>query len=434
MSRRSESIAARASLWASKGFVRYYVFNLLSYIGSGISVVALPFYIYEQTSSPIFTSLVAASGSLPYLLFGLLAGVLADRGSRKRIMIGCVLFNAASLASVPVAAWLTGQASPWHLISVSFLAGVAFVGFDSASHGALLQLVGRRNLVAANSLLISSDTVIRIATPLFAGVMIATFGAEWAVAVTAVCYFLSAFMIGSIRQSFQPERPRSEAIPEGRLRKLGTDIREGLRFIWAEPRIRSLTLLGFGNSFVGGAVAGLLVVFAASELGIADEAPQFGLLLTAGSVGALLASLSLPSLRDRLRPGRITIAGLAVSGASLFGFTVSGALPTAAVFYLLWSVGSTLIIMNGITWRQQLTPDHLQGRVHAGGRMIAYGGSPFGALLGGLAAASFGAQPTFTLLSALMLLLFAIALRTPLRRDEAFDDNDSSQEPAGRKP
>ncbi|MCR2807508.1 MFS transporter [Paenibacillus soyae] len=363
----------------------------------------------------MFTSLVAASGSLPYLLFGLLAGALADRGSRKRIMIGCDLLSAAALASVPLSALLAGQASPWHLITVSFLAAVAFVGFDSASHGALLQLVGRRNLVAANSLLIASDTVVRMAAPLLAGVIIAAWGAEWAVAVTALCYFLSALIIGSIRQSFQPERPLLEAIPEGRLRKLGTDIREGLRFIWAEPLIRSLTLLGFGNSFVGGAAAGLLVVFAASELGIADEAPQFGLLLTVGSAGALLASLSLPRLRIRLRPGLITIAGLALSGASLFGFAMSGALPSAAAFYLLWSGASTLIIMNGITLRQQLTPDHLQGRVHAGGRMIAYGGSPFGALLGGLSAASVGVQPTFALLSALMLLLFVIALRTPLR-------------------
>lgn len=424
MRRRTESAASQASLWSSEGFGRYCAFNLLSYFGSGISVVALPFYIYEQTSSPIFTSLVAASGSLPYLLFGLLAGALADRGSRKRIMIGCDLFSAAALASVPVAALLVDQASPWHLIAVSFLAAVAFVGFDSASHGALLQLVGRRNLVAANSLLIASDTVIRIAGPLLAGVMIAAWGAEWAVAVTAACYFLSALMIGSIRQPFQQDRPRAETLPDRRLLKLGTDIREGPRFIWAEPLIRSLTLLGFGNSFVGGAAAGLLVVFAASELGIADEAPQFGLLLTAGSVGALLASLSLPRLRGRLRPGRITIAGLAVSGVSLFGFAMSGALPSAAAFYLLWSGASTLIIMNGITLRQQLTPDHLQGRVHAGGRMIAYGGSPFGAVLGGLSAGSVGAQSTFALLSALILLLFAIALRTPLRSDGAYNDNE----------
>lgn len=419
MKRDSHAASRRASLWSNSGFIPYYAFNLLSYFGSGLSVVALPFYIYEQTSSPIFTSLVAASGSLPYLLFGLLAGAFADRGNRKRIMIGCDLFSAAALASVPAAVFLAGHASPWHLIAVSFLSSVAFVGFDSASHGALLKLVGKENLVAANSLLIASDTVVRIAAPLIAGIIIVAAGAEWTIAITAVCYCLSALLIGSIKQPFQSERQRDDSVHVSRLRRLISDIREGLAFIWAKPMIRSLTLLGFGNSFVGGAASGLLVVFAASELGIAGEAPQFGMLLTIGSVGAFLASLSLPRLRGRLKAGSITIGGLAVSGVSLFGFAMSGQLPAASLFYLLWCAASTLIIMNGITLRQQLTPDQLQGRVHAGGRMIAYGGSPFGALVGGLSAASVGAQSTLTVMSLLMLLLFVLALYSPLRRDTA---------------
>lgn len=413
------------SLWSNRDFRKYYVMNVMSYFGSGISVVALPFFIYERTSSPIFTSLTAASGSLPYLLFGLLAGAFADRGNRKAIMVGCDLFSAAALASVPVITVLTGQAEPWHLILISFLNAVAFVGFDAASHGALLQLVGRQNLLAANSLLISSDTVIRLAAPLLAGFFIAAWGAEWAVAVTAVCYFLSAIMICSIRQPLQAVRLRGEEeARNGPLRKLGYEIREGMSYIWSEPMIRSLTLLGFGNSFVGGGVAGLIVVFAASKLGIADDAPQYGMLLTIGSIGALLASLSLPRLRIKLQPGLITIAGLAVSGVSLFSFSISGSLPLASVFYLLWSAASTLIIMNGITLRQQLTPDHLQGRVHAGSRMIAYGGSPFGALLGGLFSAEIGVPFTYMALSLLMCGLFAISLRTPLRGFAVRHDHD----------
>lgn len=424
MKRSANAVYRKKSLWSRSGFAAYYAFNLISYFGSGLSVVALPFYIYEQTSSPIFTSLVAASGSLPYLLFGLLAGALADRGNRKRIMIGCDLFSAAVLATVPLASILAGEASPWHLITVSFLASVAFVGFDSASHGALLRLVGRQNLVAANSLLIATDTVVRIASPLLAGLLIAVWGAEWVIAVTAFCYFLAALMIISIKQPLQAERDREEEPSEGRLKKLGGDIRAGLGFIWAEPMIRSLSLLGFGNSFVGGAAAGLLVVFASSELHIADDAPQFSMMLTVGSIGALLASLNLPRFRAKIRAGWITIAGLAVSGVSLFGFAMSGTIAAASMFYLLWSGASTLIIMNGITLRQQLTPDHLQGRVHAGGRMIAYGGSPIGALIGGLTAASIGAQPTYAAMSLVMLLLFAIALRTPLRSGNIQNENE----------
>ncbi|MBD2868474.1 MFS transporter [Paenibacillus arenilitoris] len=404
------------SLWSLQGFGKYYLFNLLSYFGSGISIVALPLYIYEQTESPLITSLVSASASLPYLLFGLFAGAFADRGNRKRIMIGCDMCCAILLATVPAAAMLNGHASPWHLLAVSFLTAVAFVGFDSSSHGALLQLVGREKLVAANSLLISSDTVIRIAGPVIAGFIIAAWGAEWAIAVTAVCYLLSGLLIGSIRQSFQTERTQNDGEAGSSLfRRLRADIGEGLSYIWSEPLIRSLTLLGFGNGFVGGAVGGLIVVFGAQALGFADDAPQLGILYTFGSIGALLASLVLPPLRAIFLPGRITIAGLAAGGMSLLGFAMSGGVATASLFYLLWSAASTLIIINGITLRQQLTPDHLQGRVHASGRMIAYGGSPFGSLLGGVAASGIGVQPTYAVTAFVLIVLFAVSLRTPLR-------------------
>lgn len=379
-------------------------------------MVALPFYIYEQTSSPMYTSLVAASSSMPYLLFGLFAGVLADNGSRKRIMIGCNLFCAAVLASVPVTTLLTGYTSPFQLLVVAFLVATAFVGMDSASHGALLQLVGRQNLVAANSLLISSDNVIRIASPVITGVIITAFGAEWAIAITASCYMIAAWLVWTIKQSLQVAQSTDvTGIRPHFLQKLRTEIGEGLSYIWSEPLIRSLTLIGFGNSFVGGMATGLIVVFGAQVLGFVDDAPQLGVLITCGSLGALLASMSLLPLRRRFKPGRITIIGLALNGISLLGFALSNQMAPVSLFYLLWNLSSMLIIINGITLRQQLTPDHLQGRVHASSRMIAYGGSPFGAVLGGMTAAGLGVQSAYMFMSILMIILFVIALLTPLR-------------------
>ncbi|WP_307208582.1 MFS transporter [Paenibacillus harenae] len=415
-------------LWTIHNFRRYYMFNLLSYLGSGISMVALPFYIYEQTLSPIYTSLVAASSSTPYLLFGLFAGVLADNGNRKRIMIGCNLFCAAVLASVPATALLMGYTSPLQLLVVSFLVATAFVGMDSASHGALLQLVGRQNLVTANSLLISSDTVIRIASPVITGVIITTFGAERAIAVTASCYLIAALLVWSIKQSLQVAQSTNVGGIKPKLfYKLRTDIGEGLSYIWSQPLIRSLTLIGFGNSFVGGMVTGLIVVFGAQVLGFVDDAPQLGVLITCGSLGALLASMSLPTLRRRFKPGRITIIGLALNGVSLLGFSLSSQMTAVSLFYLFWNLSSTLIIINGITLRQQLTPDHLQGRVHASSRMIAYGGSPFGSMLGGMTAAGLGVQSAYMFMSILMIILFVIALLTPLRSYIIHSDSKSQE-------
>ncbi|MBN2984519.1 MFS transporter [Cohnella algarum] len=245
-------------LWNIRGFRKYYLLSILSYFGSGISVVAMPYAIYEKTLSPIYTSLASVMTSLPYLLFGLLAGALADRGNRKRIMIGCDLFSAAALASVPLAAAVLGEVSALHLLAVALAASTAFVGFDSASHGALLQLVGRERLVAANSALIAADAVIRIASPVAAGILISSFGAEWAIAATACCYLTAAGLVHSIKGPFQSVRQPAGAKPAAGaerpappLRRLREDIAIGLSYIWSQPLIRSLTLVGFGNSFVG---------------------------------------------------------------------------------------------------------------------------------------------------------------------------------------
>ncbi|MBN2984518.1 MFS transporter [Cohnella algarum] len=164
----------------------------------------------------------------------------------------------------------------------------------------------------------------------------------------------------------------------------------------------------------------------AEVLGFADDAPQMSLLFACGAIGALFASLSLPALRSRFKPGAITIAGLAASGLSLFGVALGGHLAAVSVSYLLWQMSSTLIIVNGITLRQQLTPDELQGRVHAGGRMIAYGGSPFGALLGGLAASGIGVPYSYAAMAGLMIVLGVAALGTPLRH-YAIDKSQSSR-------
>ncbi|MBP1992226.1 MFS transporter [Paenibacillus eucommiae] len=467
-------------LWKDPSFLKYYLFNVCSYFGSGMTVVALPLFVYEQSQSPIYTSLVAVFTGLPYLLFGLFAGAMADRGNRKAIMVTCNMFCFLLLGSVPLAMLVMGQVSTVHLLGVGLLASTAFVWFDAASHGALLQLVGRSRLVAANSLLTSTDTIVRIGSPVAAGFIIYHFGPEWALGIDAVCYLAAALLIISIAGSFQADSEversfeglqRSQGLHGTQtsqtmqasqklqtiqtsqksqttqttqtskttktsqasqaklttqaskrkqllLRTIGLDIKEGLSFIWSEPLIRSLTLLGFGNSFIGGAVSGLIVVFGAQVLGFADSAPQMGVLFTCGSIGALVASLSLPLLRKRFRPGRITLAGLVMNAVSLLGVAMGGPLYVVYASYILWNLCYILVIVNGITLRQQLAPDHLQSRVHASGRMIAWGGLPFGSLLGGIAAEAIGVQLVYGWLALVMLFIFFFGLMTPLSRYE----------------
>jgi hypothetical protein len=142
------------------------------------------------------------SGSRPYLLFGLLAGALADRGDRRRLMVGGDLLRAALVGSVPLAAALGVLKLP-HVYLAALGVAVVFVWADAASFGALPALIGRQRLPAANSARWSASTTLTITGPAVAGVLVATVGPTPALWVDAASYLASALLLASIRRSFQ---------------------------------------------------------------------------------------------------------------------------------------------------------------------------------------------------------------------------------------
>lgn len=152
------------------------------------------------------------------------------------------------------------------------------------------------------------------------------------------------------------------------------------RLIWP------LTATGFGLGLTSGAVLGLLVVYGVRQLGLAEDDARLGWLFSASGVGALCAGLTLGPLARRVNQARITLVAIAVNLVVLIGLALTTALAAALLLLLGYGATSTLIIANGIALRQQLTPDWLQGRVNVTARMIAAGGLPIGAAIGGVIA------------------------------------------------
>lgn len=137
-------------LRADRQFRRYWLARVVSLAGSAATYVALPVIVYRLTRSPLVTGLVAALEAVPYLCFGLVAGAVADRIDRRRLMVGADLVSATVIGSVPVAA--AGHVlTATHILVVAALAATAFVFFDAANFGALPTLVGTARITAANS-------------------------------------------------------------------------------------------------------------------------------------------------------------------------------------------------------------------------------------------------------------------------------------------
>lgn len=367
-----------AGLWGDRSFQLLWLGQTSATVGGQIRVVVVPVLMFQLTGSAAQTALVLTVQFLPYLVFGLFAGAMADRANRRTIMISCDLASAAAMASIPLAA-AYGALTPTVLYVAGAVTGTTFVWHDSALFGALPAIVGRERIASAYGIFISTSQVLQVSATAAAGVLIASVGAQNTLWIDAACYTLSAVTIALVPRSLSGTSRRTGA-------KLSADIAEGLRYVRRHPVIWPLTATGLGSGLAGGAVTGLVVVYGVRQLGLADDDARLGWLFTALAIGGLTAGLALPALSRRVNPPRITLIALTTSIPLLAALALTSSLPLGLVLLVAWGVASMLVIANGITLRQQLTPDRLQGRVNVTARMIAAGGLPVGAAVGGFLA------------------------------------------------
>ncbi|ASO21110.1 MFS family permease [Actinoalloteichus hoggarensis] len=372
------------SRW-SRDFRLWVGSRTISSAGTEALAVVIPVLVYRQSGSAALTGAASALLTLPYLLFGLFAGALADRVNRRGLMVLSDLVAAAAVVSVPVAA-LTGSLSTVHVLVVAFVAWTAFVWFDAAAWGTLVSVVGRDRLVRANSVIWSFGITAGIAMPAVAGVVSSAAHPGVMPAVSGVTYAVSAILILRIRTNLDPV---SRATPP-----LGQTIRDGLAFLWRTVEIRLVTLASVGLTLSSGAVIGILVVHLDRNLGIAADDWRVGLFFAAGAVGALAATVLLPWSTRLLGAGRLSAAAFSLYVPALLGVALAGHWLLSLGCWAVWYCTNTLAVVNGVTLRQQLTPEELQGRVNTSSRMIALGGTPVGAILGGVLAESVGVRAT----------------------------------------
>ena len=391
----------------------FWTARTLSWAGTGISGVVLPVLVYDRTGSPTLTTLLAAAEGMPYLALGLPAGAVADRFRRRGLMAGCDLACAALMGSIPVA-WALGGLSTGLVVLAALGAASAFVFFDAASFGAVPVLAGRERVAGAVSGLSAASSVTSMIAPAVAGGLLAVLAPAQAVIVDAASYLVSAALLASIRHPFE--------LPDtaGRPRLAWADMLEGARFVWRQPLLRAMTFLAATPvSVTGGAGVGLTVIYAVRALGLARTDPRIGLLYSAGAAGSTAAALALPRVRRWLRPGRLTLAFLALDAASLAWVALARGFAAALAGLACWQFCYSMVTINGITQRQELTPDRLQSRVNTTARMLGFGGFPVGALIGGGLADMLPVRVTLLVMCAPVAAAAAAGLRSPLRREPA---------------
>jgi MFS family permease len=413
VTRLGAAIARRGGLWSHADFLRLWSAETVSAFGTQVSLIALPLIaINTLDASPFTVGVLAAAGTLPFPVFGLIAGVLADRARRRTVLIWTDLGRGALLALLPLSWWLDFLSIPL-LVVVAFLAGTLSVFFDITAQSYLPELVGRERLVDANGKFAVSSAGAHIAGPGIGGLLVEILSAPLAVAIDALSFLWSALMIGRIERLAAPARVGRTAAP------MLDDIREGLRFVWRHAYLRPIAACTATLNLSVGMAAALLILFATRELDI--PAGLLGLLLAGSGLGGLLGARFSGRLSERLGIGRAILAGALVtaSGAALIPLASGGtmlAAVTIAASQVVYTTGTVIYDVTQVSFRQAVTPDALLGRMNATVRVVVWGTLPLGSLLGGFLGGQIGLRPTLALAVAGMFLAVLWIVLSDVRR------------------
>ena len=396
------------SLWADPDWRRYWTSRVVSYAGGTVTYVAAPILVYALTGSALLTGVTAATEGLPYLLFGLVAGALADRVNRQRLMVACDLVNAVVLASVPVAAAL-GRLTAAQVIVTGFVVSSVFVFFDAANFGAVPTLVGKERIREANSAVWGTTQVFDVVLPGLVGVLVAIVSPSSLYWVNALTFGASALLIRAISRSLTGER-------EADLPRLRDDVLTGLKWLWGHETLRAMTFVGTTVSFSVGAITGQLVPFADQVLGIRQGDVRLGAVFAVFSLGGLVGAVSQRLLRP-YSAARISLVSTSVMAVLIVLIPWPRDYRLTFVFVFLFGIVNLVSVINNITFRQEETPEDMMSRVNTTGRMLSWGlGAPAGALLGGVVGHALGPGAGMAVSSVVVVIGVALGWASALGR------------------
>ena len=359
--------------------------SILTNTGDGVALAAGPLLIAALTRDPLLVSMAFLAQTLPQLLFGAVAGAVADRYDRRRIIVLVNLGRAVVLAVL--AGTIAGGTVSIAIVLVAlFILGTAETFADVGSSSLLPRLVHREDLGVANARMQGAFLLTNQLLMPPIGAFLFTAGMALPFAADAACFTLGALLVARIVEGGRDE-------PQVERAGLRSDMVEGLRWLVANPPMRTLALTIFAFNVTFGAAWSVLVLYAQERLGMA--AVGFGLLTTAMAVGGMIGTVSYGSLERRFSLADIMRVGLVIETAThlTLALTTSAvvALGTMVVFgahAFIWGTTSTVV-------RQRAVPDALLGRVTGVYTVAMFAGIVVGAPIGGWLAQTFGITAPF---------------------------------------
>ena len=367
----------------------------VSALGDAVSFTALPLLVLALTGSGFAMGVVGAVQTLPDLVFGMLAGAIADRSDRKRMMFLADGGRAILTAMIPLSVEIGGPtmavilivAAPMSILRSFFLAGYT---------ASIPALVGRSQIGRANSIFEALYSLGFIVGPAIAGILAAVIGPGPTLAIDAASFAFSALFLAALRTDLRApvDRPRPPILAA---------IREGIAYILASPVLRSIIPVWTIIAILVAPLVTAVTVLVTRDLGLPSS--TLGALLATYGVGTVIGSVASARIINHVRPGIMLLAGNAVLGIALIVVALETFLPLLFVAALVAGAAASMALVTYITLRTAYSPDEYLGRIGSTARTISIGLQPIGLLLGGALVDRIGGSTTLALMGAAIALV-----------------------------
>jgi MFS family permease len=359
--------------------------QIVSLIGSWISMTATSWLVYRLTGSAMALGVVGFAGQFPGFVMGPFAGAYLDRWDRHRVLV--VTQSVSMVQSFALALLtFTGHITVPMIVALNAVQGMVNA-FDMPARQAFLttMISDREDLANAIALNSSMFNAARLVGPSIAGVMIATTGEAWCFLADGISYFAVIIALLAMKDVRRLNRSR---VHPGILDHL----LEGWRYVFGFRPIRSLMLQLAWLCLVAMPFSVLMPVFANEILGGGPH--TLGFLMAASGLGALSGALWLTTRKSVIGLGRVILANTVVFGGGLIGFGWSRWLPVSLLFMTITGFGMMALMASTNTVIQTLVDEEKRGRVMSFYTMAFLGTAPFGSLLAGWLSTRIGAPRT----------------------------------------
>lgn len=404
----------------NRDFKTLLISQSVSVVGDAASATALPLLVLALTGSGLVMGIVLAINTGADFLMGTIAGALADRGDRKRMMFGADLGRAIFTALIPLSDVLHGPTMAVILLVSAPLA--IFRAFFRAGYLASMpNLVGRSQLARGNGILETAFSMSFIVGPALAGLLVTAIGPGPTLGVDAASFAISSLGLFLIRRELKAATGRPRA-------RIVDDIREGVTYVVQHPVLRTVILMFAVTSSVLAPIGAAMTFRIVRDLGQSPGA--FGLTLTGLGVGTLVGSVVASRLGHGTNVARVLVVAVLLMGAPLIASALIGSLPALVALTALSGAGEALLVVVYVSVRAANSPDELVGRIASTARVMALGLIPIGSLVGGVLIDTIGGTGTlFVLGTALCLVALVFSQVRGLRAASLAPPSQRGAEP-----